>query len=187
MKKTDLEKAINDSAREIPVRGSQAIVPLKFDKDGEVVSQDTSPDRMVFKRLTLDDLRFLKIWRANNWDVEKSREEAQVSEQKIILLVRKLSCFRAEDAKVRALAEIPTPNWVAAKDVQSIYEGGTLSDSEHKSLDRLAKITGAFKATEVNITQNVFNLPKYDPATEAKLKVIADQEAMLIQDAQVVA
>lgn len=181
MKKQDLEKAINDSARKIPIRGTQAIVPLKFDKDGDVVSHDTSPDRMVFKRLTLDDLRFLKIWRTNNWDVEKSREEAQVSEQKVILLVRKLSCFRAEDAKVRALAEIPTPNWVAAKDVQSIYEGGTLSDSEHKSLDRLAKITGAFKTSEVNITQNVFNLPQLSPEATAAIKAIADKEADVIE------
>lgn len=181
MKKQELEKAINDSARKIPIRGTQAIVPLKFDKEGEVVSHDTSPDRMVFKRLTLDDLRFLKIWRTNNWDVEKSREEAQVSEQKVVLLVRKLSCFRAEDAKVRALAEIPTPNWIAARDVENVYDGGSVSDSTHKSLDRLAKITGAFKTSEVNITQNVFNLPQLSPEATAAIKAIADKEADVIE------
>ena len=38
-------------------------------------------------------------------------------------LVKKLACFREEDARVKALCEIPTPDWIAAKHVENVYSG----------------------------------------------------------------
>lgn len=177
------EAGINDKARKVKLRGKEVIVPLKFDEEGE----PAAVDRLIFKRLTLNDLRFLQKLRSANWDIAKAREGLDISLESAERLLKKLSCFREEDARVKALCEIPTPSWIAAKHVQNVYEGGTLEDSEHKSLQELAKIEGAYKNNiNVSVTQNVFNLPKYDPETEKKLKDIADQEAMLIQDAQVV-
>lgn len=181
--KEDLAKAVNDKARKIAIRGKQAIVPLKFDEDGN----PATVDKLIFKRLSLRDLRFLGFWRSSNWDIEKAKEKTDLSSEEVQRLVRKLSCFREEDAKVKALCEIPTPSWIKAKHVENIYDGGTLEDSQQKSLQELAKIEGAYKNTgAIQLTQNVFNLPKYDAATEAKLKEIADREAMIIQDAQLV-
>lgn len=177
------EAGINDRARKVKLRGKHVIVPLKFDEDGNPATVDS----LIFKRLSLIDLRFLGIWRSEGWNVENALNKSGLDRPHVERLVKKLSCFREEDARVKALCEIPTPSWIAAKHVQNVYEGGTLEDSEHKSLQELAKIEGAYKNNlQVTVTTNVFSLPKYDPETEAKLKRIADEEAMLIQDAQVV-
>lgn len=177
------DAGINDKARKVTLRGKQVIVPLKFDEEGNPATENS----LVFKRLTLSDLRFLSAWRKSDWSIEKAVDETGIGRDVAERLVKKLSCFRQEDARVKALCEIPTPDWIAAKHVQNIYEGGQLDDSSHKSLSELAKIEGAYKNNlNVNVTQNVFNLPKYDPATEAKLKEIADREAQVIQEAQVV-
>lgn len=175
-------RAVNDKARRVRIAGKQAIVPLKFDEEGN----PATVDKLIFKRLSLNDLRFLAALRKFQWDVVRASQECNISSERATRLVKKLSCFREEEARVKALCEIPTPEWIKAKHVENFYEGGKLQDSEHKSLQELAKIEGAYKQQIVSATVNVFNLPKYDPETEAKLKVIAEQEAVLIQDAQVV-
>lgn len=172
MKRENLAKVINDKARKVTIRGKQVIVPLKFDEDGNPATQD----KLIFKRLSLNDLRFLSLWRSHAWDIEKATNASNLPKEKVALLVRRLSCFREEDARVKALCEIPTPSWIKAKHVQNFYEGGTLEDSEHKSLQELAKIEGAYKTTaNLNITNNVFNLPPLAPDVEAKLKEIAEK------------
>lgn len=182
MKRENLAKAVNDSARKVTIRGKEVIVPLKFDED----DNPATIDRLIVRRLSLTDLRFLQALRQGNWDVHKAAENAGIDFAKAERLIKKLSVFREEDARVKALCEIPTPDWIKAKHVENFYEGGKLQDSEHKSLQELAKIEGAYKQQIVSATVNVFNLPKYDPETESKLKAIADQEALLIQDAQIV-
>ena len=183
MERENLANVVNDATRKVTIRGGQAIVPLKFDEEGN----PATVDKLIFKRLSLLDLRFLGALRKAEWDINRAISDVGISIEKGERLVKKLSCFREEDARVRALCEIPTPSWIKSQHVENFYAGGTLEESQHKSLQELAKIEGAYKNNlSVSVTQNVFNLPKYDPATEAKLKAIADQEAMLIQDAQVV-
>lgn len=182
-RKEHLERVVNDRSRKVKIRGKQVIVPLKFDEEGQPATQD----RLVFKRLSLLDLRFLQLWRKADWNIEKAIQESSLPRPTVERLIKRLACFREEDARVKALCEIPTADWIAAKHVQNVYEGGTLEDSEHKSLQELAKIEGAYKNNvSLSVTQNVFNLPKLDPDTEAKLKAIAKQEAQIIQEAQVV-
>jgi hypothetical protein len=178
-----LEREVNDASRKITIRGKTAIVPLKFDEDGN----PATIDRLIFKRLSLMDLRFLGALRKSEWNLDGAIVATGISKERGERLIKKLACFREEDARVRALCQIPTPDWIAAKHVENFYEGGKLEDSQHKSLQELAKIEGAYKNNlNVTVTQNVFNLPHYDPATEAKLKEIADREATIIQEAQVV-
>jgi hypothetical protein len=188
LKKTDLEKAVNDGSRKISLRGSQAIVPLKFDSDGEIVSEQTPSHKLVLKRLTLLDLAFLKAWKENEYkSAEEACSKAGITPDHAERLSRKLACFREEDAKVKALAEIPTPSWIAEKHVSNVYDE-TLTESQHKSLSELAKINGAYKTQNQPgaVTVNVFNLPKLDPESERKLKEVARQEAQIIQEAQIV-
>jgi hypothetical protein len=166
------EAGINDKARKVKMRGKQVIVPLKFDEDGE----PATVDRLIFKRLSLLDLRFLGALRKSEWNLDGAVSASGISHEKGERLIKKLACFREEDARVRALCEIPTPSWIAAKHVQNVYEGGTLEDSEHKSLQELAKIEGAYKNNlNVNVTHNVFNLPKLTPDVEAKFKQLAEE------------
>jgi len=156
------------------IRGKQAVVPLKFDQEGQPV---TKSSKFIYKRLNLNDLRFLAVWRACDWDIEKARERIDLTGETIERLVRKLSCFREEEARVKALCEIPTPDWIAAKHVENVYEGGRISDSEHRSLQELAKIEGAYKQTAPASQLNVFNIT-LTPDQEAKLKPVFDTIAL---------
>jgi len=175
--KEDLAKVVNDKSRRVKVYGRTAIVPLKFDESGN----PTRADRIIFKRLSLNDLRFLREWREVDWDVQKAVEKSGIPQGKAERLIKKLACFREEDARVKALCEIPTPGWIKSKHVENFYEGGTLEESQHKSLSELAKIEGAYKTqASVSITQNVFNLPKLSPAAEEEIRMIADREADVV-------
>lgn len=168
--KAHLATAVNDKSRRITLRGSQAIVPLKFGLDGRPAAAKT----LILKRLTLDDFRFLKAWRESDWSVEAAVQKTGVPQDKVERLIKKLQCFRDEDAKVRALCEIPNSEWLTAKHVENAYDGGALNDSQHKSYVELAKITGSYKQT-AQTQINVFNLPKLTPEAEAKFKALADQ------------
>jgi hypothetical protein len=179
LKRTEhLASAVNDSARKISVRGRQAVVPLKFDADGEIVNETTPPTKLVLKRLTLKDLEFLKAWRESEWNLEKARGKVSIDDSDIERVVHKLQCFREEDAKIKALAEIPTATWIAAKHVENVYEGGRLEESEHKSLQELAKIQGAYKQQAPTTQVNVFNLPDLPPEQAAKIKEVFDTIAL---------
>ncbi len=178
MKRENLSKVVNDASRHITIRGKQAIVPLKFDEDGEPSTDSTR----IYKRLSLNDLRFLQAWKQADWDVAAAVAKCGVPEDKAERLIKKLSCFREEDARVKALCEIPTPSWIKAKHVENFYEGGTLEESQHKSLQELAKIEGAYKQQAVNTQINVFNLPELPPEQAAKVKEVFDTIAMKESD-----
>lgn len=172
--KDKLASALSDSARQVSLRGRQALVPLKFDTDGEIVNETTPVDKLILKKLSLKDLEFLKAWRDAKWDVARAREKVGINECDVERVVKKLRCFRDEDAKIQALAEIPTPTWIAAKHVENIYEGGRLGDSEQKSLQELSKIQGAYKQQAPSTQINVFNLPELPPDQAAKVKEVFD-------------
>lgn len=185
MKRDDLAKGINDSSRRIKIRGQYAVVPLKFDQEGRPATETT----MVVKRLTLNDLRFLALWRETDFaeDVNVLAEKANLDIDRVERLIKKLSCFSQENARVKALCEIPTPNWIKAKHVESIYGGANekLCDADQKSLSELAKIEGAYKNTStvnMNVTHSL-QLPSLSPEQEAELKRIGDSIATTAQEA----
>lgn len=181
-----LVKEVSDRSHKPIQRGNAVLVPLKFDDDGELLNQETFDARKHLKRLSMDDLRFLKAWREAEWDTEKALEKTGIPGDKAKRLISRLQVFREEDAKTKALAEIPTPSWISAKHVENVYNGGEMEDSERDSLKELAKISGAYKtAATVNIQHNVFNLPSLPPEQEAKVRALADSlaiEAEVITD-----
>jgi hypothetical protein len=122
----------------------------------------------------------LRLWREADWDIEKAVQVSALPQSHVERLVKKLSCFRDEDAKVKALCEIPTPSWIAAKHVENVYNP-TLEDSQHKSLAELAKIEGAYKQQNPTTQINVFNLPKMSPEAELEIRKIAEREADVVE------
>ena len=170
----NLLSAVNDRSRKVRIRGKQALVPLKFDKDGDVVTNETPSARRIIKRLTLTDLAFLKVWKESGWDRGKTRAKVSYTEEQFERLVKRLGCFRDEDAKVQALAEIPTPAWITAKHVENVYAGGRDNKSSQKSLEELAKIEGAYKQTAPTTEINIWNLPQLPPDKAAKVKEVFD-------------
>lgn len=178
----DLVQEFSDKSRSVEKAGKKFLVSTKFDSDGNPLTQETFDARKHLKRLSLDDLRFLKTWRDEGWDVQKAIEKSGINPDYSKRLIKKLQVFREEDARVKALSEIPTPGWIAAKHVENVYEGGTLEDSERDSLKELAKIAGAYKnQATVNIQNNVFNMPKLSDEAMAKLKEIADAQADIVE------
>lgn len=173
---------VSDRSRKPIHRGKEVLVPLKFDDDGELLTQQTFDARKHLKRLSMDDLRFLKAWREAEWNTEKACEKTGFEIKKAERLAKRLQVFRDEDAQTKALAEIPTPSWISAKHVENVYNGGEMEDSERDSLKELAKISGAYKtAAVVNIQHNVFNLPSLAPEDEAKVRALADSLAIETQ------
>ena len=172
-----LVKEFSDSSRKSLLMRSEntAVVHHKFTEDGDIVDSSNFNMKRDVSRLNITDLKFLSEWRKAKWDEQVPIQKLNLTAERAKRIIKKVSYFKTEDAKVKALADIPTPEWISAKDVENVYENGTLNDSTHKSLDRLAKITGAFKTTEVNLTQNVFNLPALSPDIEAKFKIIAEE------------
>jgi len=178
----ELLQEVTDRSRKPIVKGNSVLVPLKFDQDGELLDQDTFDARKHLKRLSLDDLRFLKCWRDSKWDTQKACELLCIDVAKVKRLVAKLSVFREEDARTQALSQIPTSAWITAKHVENVYQGGVLQDSERDSLKELAKIAGAYKTTAtVNIQNNIFQMPRLTPEQAAKLKEFADLQADVIE------
>lgn len=169
------DAGINDKARKVSLRGKTIIVPLKFDEEGN----PATVDRLIFKRLSISDLRFLRSLRESEWNIESAIEKSGLDRPVAERLLKKLACFREEDARVKALCEIPTPAWIKAKHVENFYEGGKLEDSEHKSLQELAKIEGAYKNTStvnVNVTHSL-KLPALSAEQESELRKLGDSIA----------
>lgn len=175
-----LAKSFSDKSRKVTRLGRQFIVPHKFTEDGKI---PRTSQEVVISKLNLNDLRFLQIWRDNKWNDEATLKALQLPPEQAAKTFKKLAYFKTEDARIKALASEATPERVLAKDVENI-EVGNLNDSQHKSLDRVAKTLGMFKTTaDVNVTHTL-NVPKLDPAVWDAIRQIADQQADVI-DAEV--
>lgn len=176
-----LLQEVTDRARKPIKMGRNVLVPLKFEDEGELLTQETFEVKKHLKTLTMSDLRFLQSWRKHGWNTDKACEELCVPIEKVKRLVAKLEVFREEDARTKALSEIPTPAWIQAKHVENVYQGGVLEDSERDSLKELAKISGAYKTqASVNQTINIFQMPKLSPEAAKKLKEFADLQADIV-------
>jgi len=167
-----LASSVNDGTRQVRIRGIKSPVPLKFDKDGNPAR---TPQAVILKHLNRDELYFLKLWRDSGWNIAEATAKSGVTPEMAERLVKKLSVFQEEDEKVQALCKIPTPEYVAAKNLEGFYTD-SFSDGQRDHLKELAKMTGAYKTVaSLSITQNVFNLPKLTPEIEAKFKQLAKE------------
>jgi hypothetical protein len=172
-----LVKPLNDKARKTARIGKLTVVPHKFTDDGHIPQ---TPQEVVLSKLNLNDLKFLQAWRENLWNDEKTLGKLGLQPEQAEKTFKKLAYFKTEDARIKALASEATPERVLAKDMENI-ESGALNDSQHKSLDRVAKITGAFKTTgEAGGTINIFNFPKMPPEVEAQMRALADKAADIV-------
>jgi len=175
-----ISRSLSDKSRKIKRVGRSAYVPHKFDDAGELLDQSSFDSRKHISKLNLHDLRFLRLWADNKWDDAVVASKSDLSPEQLERTFKKLQYFKVEDARIMALAKEATQERILAKDMENI-EVETLTDSQHKSLDRVAKIIGAFKSTAtVNIQQNVFNMPKLSVETMQKLKEFADLQANVV-------
>lgn len=173
---------VNDKSRRSLRRNNKVLVPLKFHENGDLLTDETFDVKRHLKTLTMSDLRFLQEWRNQGWDTDKACLVLCIEKDKVKRLVKKLEVFREEDARTKALSEIPTPAWIQARHMENVYQGGVLEDSERDSLKELAKISGAYKTQAgVNQTINIFQMPKLSPEAAKKLKEFADLQADIVE------
>lgn len=173
----------SDKSRKAFRIGNKVAIPHKVKPNGEVVSQETFNAKTDISQLNLNELRFLDVFRDLGWNFDKACEKVGISVDQGKRTYKKCLWFQQEDEIVRAKAKVPSANYILAKDIDNVEKAVVLDDSQHKSLDRMAKITGSFKTTELNITQNVFNLPKLTPEVEAEFKALAEKalEAEIVE------
>jgi hypothetical protein len=181
----DEEKALvrtfSDKARKVKKSGKSFIVPHKVKPDGEVITQENLNAKTDISQLNLNELRFLDVFRTSGWNIDKAANKAGLTTEQAKKTYKKCLWFADEDAIVRAKAKVPSPEYILAKDVDNVEGAIELSDSDHKSLDRIAKITGSFKAQEINITQNNLIFPKMSAEAEAAIRQLADKEADVVE------
>ncbi len=185
--KRSLEHHFKTRARHITTAGAGSyLVPTKYDTDGNLLTEATPDAKKTAKFITLHDWKFLECWRRHDWDTQKAQDELGFSREQVKRLVKRVAVFKDEEVKDKALAAIPTPTWVQARHVENIFSDGKLGDSERDSLKELAKISGAYKNTaQVNIQQNIFQMPELGAAQQKALQELADKIAD-VQEAQVV-
>lgn len=178
-------KKLKDDGRIVSESGNEYLVSHKFTPSGEVVDATNFNPANCISKLNLNDIKLLVLWRENKWDDQKTLSKAQLSPDQAERTLKKLAYFKSEDAKIRALAGEATVERVLAKDMENL-ESGNLSDTHHKSLDRIAKIRGGFRGADESGSGvvNIFNFPKMSPETEAELRAIAKRE--LAQEAEIV-
>lgn len=186
-----LVRRLSDKSRKVVKVGKKFLVPHKTTPTGEIVrgkiefedgtSLESNFDaNRDISKLNLSDLRFLELWRDNKWNDEETLKKTDLTQDQAVKTFKKLQYFKTEDSRIRALASQASPEMVLSKDIENLHTH-TLQDTDHKSLDRISKITGAFKTTEGNSTINIFNMPRLSPEAEAALKKIAEREADIVE------
>ena len=173
-----LVKALKDGSRKVTKHGKQFHVHHKFKDNGDVVTEDNYDVKTDLSKLNQKDLSFLVLWKQNKWNDQETLAKCDLAPDQAEKTFKKLARFKTEDARIKALASEATPERVLAKDMENI-ETGALTDSQHKSLDRVAKITGAFKTSESGATTiNVLQLnltPDQEKATKEFFDTLAVQ------------
>ena len=173
-----LVKKFSDKARKTKRVGNKFFIPHKFTPEGKVVTPENFNVLTDLSQLNLSHLRFLELWQSQGWDNEKTLTKCGLAPDIAEKTFKRLAYFKTEDATIKVLAARATPEAVLAKDVRNIEEINPkkeLSDSKHKSLERVSKVLGMFKSSDISITQNVFNLPSLTPEVEAKFKALAEE------------
>lgn len=175
----DASKDLSSRTRKPTIHKNELLVPLKYDDAGEPLTPDTFDLRIHLKKFKANDWVFLKTWRENKWDFEKTCELLQIDLAKGRRIRDKVNCIRIEEARDIALAQIPSTTYIQARHMENIIGGGILDDSSRDSLKELAKIQGSYKttATQVNIQQNILQMPALDEETARKLRELADKLA----------
>lgn len=173
-----LAKTLNTKARKTATVGNQAIVPHVFKETGDLVNADNFDATVDLSKLNLNDLHFLDAWREAKWDMQKACDKLGIDLEKGKRHFSKVKYFEFEDAKVKALAKVPTPEWVAAQNLENVYTN-KLEDGQRDSLKELAKITGAYKpTTNIQVNANVLSMPQLSPEAAKKAREFFDTIAI---------
>ena len=181
MQDTDETKALvrkfSDRSRKASRKGNQFIVPHKFTPEGDVLDNSNFDPRRDLSRLSLDDFRLLAALQEKKWDLKAAAESVGQDLEKATKRYKKLSYFEFEDKKSKALAAVASPQFVTSQNVEGFFRDH-LSDGQRDHLKELARITGAYKATQVNITQNLLQLPDLPEDKRQEIKDFFDTIAV---------
>jgi len=182
-----LRRHFRSKSRNVARHRDKTAVSLRYDDSGKPLTEETFDARKHLKLLDQNDWRFLEAWKRHDYNSEKAGHELNLSDYSVKALVKKLEPFRLEELHDKALAQIPTSTFIQARHVENLYQPieKKLSDSDQKSLQELAKIQGAYKNTnQINIQNNVFQMPSMTPEQQAELKALGDRLADVV-DAEV--
>lgn len=175
-----LRQHFNSKSRSVKRDHDNYLVPLKYDPvTGAVLTEDVFDARKHYKKLNLNDWAFLECWMKHGYNDEKAKEELGLTDFNLKRLVKKCEPFKAEESRDKVLAKIPTPTFIQARHTENILGGIELDDSDHRSLQELAKISGAYKpTTNLNVNVNAFVRPQLTPEQEKAAREFFDTIAI---------
>ncbi len=175
-----LRTHFNSKSRRVKKDRNSYLVPLKYDPaTGAVLTEDKFDARKHYKKLTLDDWQFLECWMRHDYNDQKTKDELGLTEFNLSKLIKKCEPFKQEETRDKVLAKIPTPTFIAARHAENVLGGADLDESDHKSLQELAKISGAYKpTTNLNVNVNAFVRPQLSPEQEKATREFFDAIAI---------
>lgn len=171
-----LSEKNSDRARKTRRVGRNFLVPHKFDPSGQPLTEESFLPARDLSLLSMLDYSLLDALQNTGWNLEKSCAKLGMEPEEARRRFKRLQYFEFEAKRAQALAAVATPEFITAQHIDNVYTN-TLDDGQRDSLRELAKITGAYKQTNVSQT-NIFNLPVLTPEQEAQLRAIGDSIAM---------
>lgn len=180
----DLRAHFNSKARRVKKKPDGTyLVPLKYDPvTGAVLTEDKFNARKHYKTLDMHDWAFLECWMKHEYNDAKAQDELGLTEYNLARLVKKCQPFKQEEVRDKVLANIPTPTFIAARHAENVLGGAEIDDSKHKSLQELAKITGAYKpTTNINLNVSATAKPQLSEEDERKTREFFDTIAVQAQ------
>lgn len=170
-------RKMSDKARKSVRVGKQLIVPHKFKKDGEVVTQENFNPKTDLSKLNQKHWQFLEIFQRTNWNLDEASKESGLAIEEVKKMYKKVQYFEFEANRQKALAAVLSPDFVTAKHVDNVLTN-TLEDGQRDSLKELAKISGAYKpTTSVNLHAHVLARPPMTPEAEEATRKFFDDLA----------
>lgn len=185
-----VRSSLSSKSRNVVSHHGKDVVSLRYDDEGKPLTASTLDSRKHIKYLDQNDWIFLECWQRHGYNAEKAAHELDLSDFNVKRLVKKLDCFRTEELRDRVIATVPSVEFLKARHVENLMapKEEKLDDSDHKSLSELAKIQGAYKNTnQINIQNNVFQMPNLTPEQQAELKALGDRLASVDTTAEKVA
>lgn len=178
----ELVAHFSDSARKAAVVGRRVEIPKILDEEGEVRDVWASPDSRF--RFNLRQARFLRAYEKNELDLPKACEETKLDPEWAVrfLKTRQVVSYFDEKNRLKAIAEVGTPEWTKAKMIQGVT-GEWAPERENlaaKCLGMLKEIHFPKAIASLNVQNNTFQMPSLTPEQAAQARLlfdtIADQE-----------
>jgi hypothetical protein len=174
--KKELVRHFSNRSRKAVIVGGRIAVPQVLSKRGEPLPTQKIGWRHVWD-WTLREARFLSAFQKSGWDFEKTRSELDEEPEWAAKFVKRQSVlsYQIEEDQKKALAAVPTPDWIKAMHVRNVLGLEKIADEKMESMKELRSIVIPKQITPLQV--NNFNFPALSPEQEKAAREFFDTVA----------